>query len=304
MKTTIAAAVICAASLVAAGANAQDVQAGQTGQAGASGTASGSVQTSTPPVVTSTAQTTAPVAPPAQLGAASTTAGKPDDTTPDHDRFIRRLAVGYLGLNDLPIANAPGNAGNPGTISASRVAAPTIGVRYWITQLLGIDAGLGIGYSGGSVDVALANGTSTSTDKPSAFALAVHGGVPLAFAYGKHYKFLLVPELNVGYARRGEKQNGNPAPPDIVRTGLRVDAGARIGTEIQFGFIGIPELALQASVGLNVRYQNWKSQQDAGPPVVPTERSSSDTQTSIGTTVQADPWALFVNNISAIYYFP
>ena len=97
------------------------------------------------------------------------------------------------------------------------------------------------------------NNVTTTTDGPAAVGVAVHGGVPLAFAYGKHYKFLLVPELNIGYARRGEKQNGNPAPPDIVRTGLRVDAGARIGTEIQFGFIGIPELALQASVGLNIR---------------------------------------------------
>jgi hypothetical protein len=251
-----------------------------------------------PPKVTTQVKTTTTTTP------AASSAVKADDGVTDHEKVVGHLGVGYLGLTQVPIGSG-GGGGGAGGFSHARATldAPVIGVRYWMSEKMGIDAGLGFTMFSSSNDT-VNNNVTTSTDGPAAFGIAVHGGLPLAFAYAKHYKFLLIPEINIGYARRGEKQNGNPAPPDIVRTGLRVDAGARVGAEIQFGFIGIPELALQASVGLNFRYQNWKSHQDAGPPVVPTERSSSDTQTSIGTTVQADPWALFVNNISAIYYFP
>ena len=281
MRTGLAIALGFASVLVAPAALAQD------------GDGSGTVE---PPKVTTQVKTTTTTTP------AASTAPKDDGVT-DHEKVVGHLGVGYLGLTQIPIGS--GGGGGAGGFSHSRATldAPVLGVRDWLSETMGLDLGLGFTMFSSSNDT-VNNNVTTTTDGPAAFGVAVHGGVPLAFAYGKHYKFLLVPELNIGYARRGEKQNGNPAPPDIVRTGLRVDAGARIGTEIQFGFIGIPELALQASVGLNIRYQNWKSHQDAGPPVVPTERSSSDTQTSIGTTVQADPWALFVNNISAIYYFP
>jgi hypothetical protein len=288
MRTGLAIAFGFAAVLVAPAAMAQDTGDGST--------------TVEPPKVTTQVKTTTTTTP------AASTAPKDDGVT-DHEKVVGHLGVGYLGLTQIPIGSA-GGGGGAGGFSHARATldAPVIGVRYWMSEKMGIDAGLGFTMFSSSNDtVAPGPGgavVTTTTDGPAAVGVAVHGGLPLAFAYGKHYKFLLVPELNVGYARRGEKQAGNPTPPDIVRTGLRIDAGARVGTEIQFGFIGIPELALQASVGLNFRYQNWKSSQDAGPPVVPTERSSSDTVTSIGTTVQSDPWALFVNNVSAIYYFP
>jgi hypothetical protein len=282
MRTGLAIALGFAAVLFAPAALAQD------------GDGTGTVE---PPKVTTQVNTTTTVP-------AAAAAPKMADGVTDHEKVVGHLGVGYLGLTQIPIGSS-GGGGGAGGFSHARATldAPVIGVRYWMSEKMGLDLGLGFTMFSSSNDT-VNNNVTTSTDGPAAMGVAVHGGIPLAFAYAKHYKFLLVPEVNIGYARRGEKQNGTPAPPDIVRTGLRIDAGARVGTEIQFGFIGIPELALQASVGLNFRYQNWKSSQDAGPPVVPTERSSSDTQTSIGTTVQSDPWALFVNNISAIYYFP
>jgi hypothetical protein len=208
----------------------------------------------------------------------------------------------YFGVNQQPIGT-----GAPAAVGRGNVPMPIVGARYWLQERMGIDVGLGFNFFSSSRST-LANGQpETSTDGPAVVAFAVHGGVPLAFAYGKHYKFLLVPELNFGYATQTEApQNvapGAPTPPDIHRYGFRFDVGARIGTEIQFGFIGIPELALQASVGLNFRRQVWGASQDAGGPVTnPAE--SSDGQNNLGTTVQSDPWALFVNNIAAIYYFP
>lgn len=83
---------------------------------------------------------------------------------------------------------------------------------------------------------------------------------------------------------------------------IRFDLGARIGTEIQFGFIGIPELALQASVGLNFQHSVWHASNPAKGTTK--DAAASQTSTEFGTTVQSDPWAIFTNNIAAIYYFP
>lgn len=227
---------------------------------------------------------------------------KKDDGTTDHEKVIGKFGVMYFGVTQQPIGTGP--AANVGRGS---VQTPVVGARYWLKERLGIDVGLGLNFFSSSRSVEQ-NNVSADTDGPAVMAFALHGGVPLALAYGKHYKFLVVPELNLGYATQTEAaQNvppGQPSPPDIHRSGLRFDVGARIGTEIQFGFIGIPELALQASVGLNLRRQVWSASQDAAAPAFPTASASSDGQTNFGTTVQADPWALFVNNIAAIYYFP
>ncbi|MDF2692980.1 MAG: hypothetical protein K0S65_1363 [Labilithrix sp.] len=229
------------------------------------------------------------------------TEAKKDDGITDHEKVVGKFGVMYFGISQQPIGG--GAAAN--AVTRANVQTPVIGARYWLQERLGIDVGLGFNFFSSSRSVE--NGpTTTDTDGPAVMAFQIHGGLPLAFAYGKHYKFLLVPELNFGYATQTEAaQNvapGAPQPADIHRYGLRFDVGARVGSEIQFGFIGIPELALQASIGLNFRRQVWGASQDAfgNTPA----SSSSDGQTDLGTTVQSDPWALFTNNISAIYYFP
>lgn len=229
---------------------------------------------------------------------------KKDDGISDHEKVVGKFGVMYFGVTQQPIGT--GAAANVGR---GTVQTPVIGMRYWLKERLGIDVGLGFNFFSSARNV-VANGQPESTvDGPSVLAFALHGGLPLAFAYGKHYKFLVVPELNFGYATQTEAAQNVPpgaaTPPDIHRSGLRFDVGARVGTEIQFGFIGIPELALQASVGLNFRRQVWSASRDANAAAgVPNPESSSQGQNNLGTTVQSDPWALFVNNISAIYYFP
>jgi hypothetical protein len=236
-------------------------------------------------------------------GAAAKDGEKKDDGISDHEKVVGKFGVMYFGVTQQPIGQ-----GAPAAVTQGTVQMPMIGVRYWLQERLGLDLGLGFNFLSSSRATQANGQPETTTDGPAVVAVGLHGGVPLAFAYGKHYKFLLVPELNVGYATQTEAaQNvapGTATPPDIHRTGFRFDVGARIGTEIQFGFIGIPELALQASVGLNYRRQVWHASQDAAPPGVPNPSSSSFGTNDLRTTVQSDPWALFVNNISAIYYFP
>jgi hypothetical protein len=224
-----------------------------------------------------------------------------EDPTSDHEKVVGHFGVGYLGLTNIPIATG----GPTGTPAPQNVSAPVIGVRYWLGEKIGLDVGLGLGLTSSSTEtVGPGPGgaiVTTSQDRPSVFGLAIHGGVPLVLAHQKHYKFLLIPELNIGFATSSETpQNAAPGTGDISRTGFHLDIGARIGSEIHFGFIGIPQLSLQATVGVFARRDAWKVTQDVNNQSL----SASVGATSFGTSVQGDPWAIFANNISAIYYMP
>jgi hypothetical protein len=227
-----------------------------------------------------------------------------EDATTDHDRLVRRFGVTYFDITDLPIANSlqdPGN-GNPATppaggITSSTVSAPIVGVRYWLQRTIGIDVGVGLGLAGGSTQ-AVQGTTSTTVDKTSTTGFALHGGVPLAFAQGRHYAFLVIPELTVGFTSATFKPPsgmGNNTGPEQDLSGFLFDVGARVGAEVYFGFIGIPQLALQATLGLSYRRSTFKWSSG--------NNSASDGTNTFGTNVQADPWAIFKDAISATYYF-
>jgi hypothetical protein len=264
-------------------------------------------QPTDPPPPSTDPNATPPPAPKPTVSVSTTTpaAGgeaKKDDGITDHEKVVGKFGVMYFGINEQPIGT-----GGPAGVGRSNMegGVPVIGMRYWLQERMGIDIGLGVNFfnSGRSVQT---NNVTTDTDGAAKIGFALHAGLPLAFAYGKHYKFLVVPEINFGYATQTEAaQNPNPnapIPSDIHRYGLRFDIGARVGSEVQFGFIGIPELALQASVGLNFRRRTWGASQEAFGNTPASE--SSESANDFGTTVQSDPWALFTNNISAIYYFP
>ncbi|HEX3343395.1 MAG TPA: hypothetical protein VHS09_02430 [Polyangiaceae bacterium] len=203
------------------------------------------------------------------------------------------------GVTDLPIANqvAGGGTPAPGGITSSTVSAPVVGVRYWLNSRIGIDGGLGIGLAGGS-DQAVAGGTSTTVSKTSSTGFALHGGVPIALAEGKHYAFLAIPELTVGFTTATytppSVAAGGTGGPNQDLSGFLLDVGARVGAEIYFGFIGIPQLALQATLGLSYRRSVYKWSSSGN--------SASDGTNTFGTQVNADPWAIFKDAISATYY--
>jgi hypothetical protein len=255
-----------------------------------------------------------PVAAPVVAPASSRPAEAKDETkddakdeTTDHARLIGRFGVTYFDITSLPIANpvpdpGTGNAATPapGAISGSTVAAPVVGIRYWLNDRIGIDGGIGLGLAGGSQSGSV-GGTTTNVDKTSTTGAAFHGGVPFAFASGKHYSFLVIPELTVGFTTANFSPN---APPGVMNartgpsqslTGFLFDGGVRVGAEIYFGFIGVPQLALSATIGLSFRRSvySWSSGGN----------SASDGTNTFGTQVQSDPWAIFKDAISATYYF-
>jgi hypothetical protein len=130
---------------------------------------------------------------------------------------------------------------------------------------------------------------------PSLFGLALHAGLPLVFATSSHFAFEVIPELNVGFVSGGQQL----ASGDVDLSGVLLQIGARVGAEIQFGFIDIPQLALQATVGLHLSYTGTSASVDS--PAGNAEVSRSNL--SFGTTVQSTPWDIFRSNVAAIYYF-
>lgn len=195
--------------------------------------------------------------------------------------------VGHYGATWF----APVPLATLGTVDASSsVSVVPVGVRYWMNSGMGLDLGLGLGFGSSSTERVAGSQTNT-VDAPTFFGMVLHGGVPLALSTGKHYSFLVVPEANLGFANTKEKGT----PDDTTLGGFHLDLGARAGAEIQFGFIDLPQLSLQATVGAAFAYDS--ASREVG------SSKTSVTRNTFATTVQNEPWAIFRSNVAAIYYF-
>ncbi len=246
--------------------------------------------------------------PASNAGVGGTTGPTPEMAptgTTDHAAVVHRWGVGFFGVLGVPAMGCNAAGGPVGTCPAGgldlngTVSAPTIGVRYWLEDGLGIELALGLGvHSAGSTTTVTGSTASPETNAPSMFALALHGGVPLVFAQSKHFAFEVVPELNFGVASGSWT---SPANAKINLSGLLFQVGGRIGTEIQFGFMDLPQLALQASVGLMLSVENRGASASNAPAAGTTDVSSS--AFNFGTTVNGAPWDIFKGNVAAIYYF-
>jgi hypothetical protein len=198
----------------------------------------------------------------------------------DHSLFVGDFAIGFLGFETLSIADATGGF--------TDVSAPVIGGRYWLDSFMGIDAGIGFNFTSQSATVEAGDET-TDTDDPQPAAFVLHGGLPLALVDTRYFVFEVVPELNIGFA-------GNTVD-DVELRGFHLDLGARAGAEVHFGFIDIPQLSLQAGIGVSLAYDRVSASTE-DPDV-----TTSGSRTFFGTTVGNDPWDIFTSSISALYYF-
>jgi len=195
----------------------------------------------------------------------------------DFDVQERRWAIGYAGISQVPVGL---------TTAGASITVPALGLRYWANEKVGIDVALGIGWTGGSTSTG-----TTSTDKDSVFGFVLQAGLPVPLSVHRHVSFEVIPYFAVA---RGSTSTGTGAGKTDF-SGLRIDVGARAGFELFFGFIGIPELALSATVGL--QFESLKFSSDGGGV------SQSDTTNGFSTTVQNNPWDIFAGNVAARYYF-
>jgi hypothetical protein len=222
----------------------------------------------------------------------------------DHDAMIGRVAVGFLGRRSMFIGNNPDPAGLPAGVgqldpndTRDEVNAPVVGIRYWIDQMIGLDFGLGFSINGGSQEFQPPEPpAANSADKAGITAFIIHAGVPLSLDSSQHFSFQIVPELNVGFASATVSPGGGA--DDTEFRGFHIDIGARAGAEIHFGFIDIPRLSLQGSVGVRYAMDTTSATVKSQP-----ELSFEDTSWAFGTTVGDNPWNIFTTNVAALYYF-
>jgi hypothetical protein len=172
-----------------------------------------------------------------------------------------------------------------GLAGAPAIPTSVIGVRYWLSDMLGIDAGIGFGIASASTKDAM----GMSTDAPSWHAFMLHGGVPLSLASAGHFSFQIVPELNLGFAGSSQTVAGM----DSSVSAIHFDIGARAGAEIHFGFINVPQLSLQGSVGWRVNMESASTDPGDG----------GASAFNIATSVGDNPWNIFTSNVAALYYF-
>lgn len=221
----------------------------------------------------------------------------------DHDAVVGSLGIGFLGARTVgvgcvaagiggpcaPLAGLP--AGTPVAAGLQAIDAPVIGLRYWIDQTIGIDAGVGVAIGNGSLSVPAPVG---DVPQPSFSAFLIHAGLPLSLASSSHYSFQLVPEVNVGFSSWSQDV---PTTQGFSGSGFHFDVGARAGAEIHFGFMGLPKLALQGTIGLLFRTDSTTSKDKTTGDQV---KASS---TGFQTTLQNAPWDIFITNVAALYYF-
>lgn len=208
-----------------------------------------------------------------------------DDGESDHEKVVGTFGVGYLGRQTINY----GFGGDSGS-----AIAPIIGVRYWINDLIGIDGGIGLSMTGGTIRATDAD----DQDLAGHQAFLVHAGVPLSLAHARHFSFQVVPEANIGFAGTGD-QNADP-DIEVKSSGFLMNVGAKVGAEIQFGFMDIPNLSLQGGVGLYFQHESVKTKTDADGA---DETEISQSGNTLGTTLDSDPWDIFTSSVSALYYF-
>lgn len=220
----------------------------------------------------------------------------------DHDAVVGRLAFGYLGRRTMSVgAMTPGVAAPaPVDTPFQTVEAPVVGMRFWLSSMLGLDAGIGFSTTSAGTKQEVAN-VSVTNDLPGFTAFIVHGGVPLALANTGHFSFQIVPELNVGYATG--KVETNPtglATTTVTHTGIHLDVGARAGAELHFGFIGVPQLSLQGSVGVRLDWEQGQTETEVTgqAPLTVTWHAMR-----LATATYDNPWNIFTSNVAALYYF-
>ena len=201
--------------------------------------------------------------------------------------MVGRLGIGFFGVQAVPICTDL-NACGGGTVSV-----PAIGVRYWLDETLAIEGALGFGTSSGTATrVDPNNMVDNEILERGETAFLLHAAVPIALAASGNFVFEVVPEMNVGYAMG--TQFGATAMEDQDVSGLLFSLGGRAGAEIHFGFIGIPQLSLQGTVGLQLEFTSRTGAIGAS--------EGTRTTTNIRTSVQNSPWDIFTGGVAAIYY--
>ena len=250
----------------------------------------------------------------AQPSSTTSTGGSITDTSgpTDHSVVVGHLALRYFGATRA--ASLAGGGGMMGPQPTGSLDLHTVGIRYWLNGSLGIEAGLSFGLRTGSTrETDSAARTDSPSDDPNAFGFGLRVALPIQIAEAKHISIQISPFLGIAYAGGGLQYSTQPntaTANDFLRnTSLsffRLEVGATAQAELQFGFLGAPQLGLIAQFGLALGYQTrtvttdilLSRQQTANTVTI--SRSNFDLGTTIGNYSLAD---IISGSLSAVWYF-
>ena len=259
-----------------------------------------------------------------QVGPSTTTttgASVTDTSGPtDHSVVTGRLGLRYFGAVTVPLLPTAGlgvpsfgsgqsivNTTDSTAMNPPSATLQTIGMRYWLNQSLAIEGGLAFGIGTGSLSrttpAAMGNATNSS-DTPNYFGIGLHAGMPITLAESKHVAIHLVPYVGFYYA-----QSAIQVSPDSMSTNDQTGStalfhlGANAQAELQFGFLGIPQLGLLAQFGLGMRYVSQTNRSIVNPG----NRETSTTASGFGIATTVGPnyslADILSGSISAVWYF-
>jgi hypothetical protein len=235
-----------------------------------------------------------PVAPPpvAAQPAGPTKVVVIQDDTPDHDKVTGRVGIRFFGLRRICMNPFNGVVGHPqydfsscgsdpttGNEVPGGQGIPVVGIKWWFTGGVGLNLGLGVGMFSPGHTPSLDPNPDTQT------AFMLEGGLPLVITKHKHLITFVEPGIGFGVASQGDY------------LGYTFFLSGKVGAELSFGFIGIPQLSLEASIGLKLAYRNGSVVDADGNVTSSSEFAVSTTVDSHG--VQNMLWSA----VAATYYF-
>lgn len=250
----------------------------------------------------------------AQPSATTVSGGSVTDTSgpTDHSVVTGHLALRYFGTT------------NAGRLNGSQMPRPngtfplyTVGVRYWLNGGLGIEGGLSFGVATASqtdTNIAGSMTNTTSSDDPNAFGFGLRFGLPIQLAESKHISIQLAPYLQLTYARSAIQWSRMPTNPMeagnfLVNSGLnwfRLEVGTTMQAELQFGFLGAPQLGLIAQFGLGLTYTSSSSTDENVPSMRQQSSSSTSSRSEFGLGTSVGNYSLsdiISGSVSAVWYF-
>ncbi len=218
---------------------------------------------------------------PPALGGKPQGAAQQAEADTDHGKVVGALGFQYFGRHPIAFVQPDGS-------DASRVNAAGVGIRYWLSDSLGLDIGARIGYAAPNADAndAFLRGFS-------AIALGLQVGLPIVLQAYDHLSFLVIPEASFMFGSLSFQ--GEEASQDWSGSSIAFNLGARAGAEVQFGFWGIPQLSVQMTVGAGLGYEQQSAEMLDDPSV-----NANRSQTSFFT----DADDLFEGTVRVVYYLP
>lgn len=219
----------------------------------------------------------------------------------DHSVVVGRLGLRYFGATTVRVLS-PGGMGMGATATST---LHTVGARYWLASGLALEGGIALGLGSSSRQQRVQTGgmvTTTDTDDPGFFGIGLEVGLPLLLAESKHVNILMIPYLTLHHGRSAISQSTGMTSTDITATSTIFTLGARAAAEVQFGFIGAPQLSLQAQFGLGLQFRSDSTDSETQPGNIQMSESSSGL--SLATTIGAYSLADIIGaSVSATYYF-